>query len=539
MIEYGLEWSSLDSYFSFTELSATPDFTPEADHIFLYAKDDGAGVSTLCYKNDAGTEVCLPSSGSFVTGIGIADRLALWATISALDSDADLTFNRALNRLSTVSLVASELTLGSVLFASTGGLVSQDNANLFWDDSNNRLGLGTAVPGFQFHGIAPNAASFNFTLETYGTGPTPNYRGRAARGTLASPSSLQADDLALSISALPYAGSDFASGARAQINFLAGENLSATNQGTYIVFRTTPTGGSTTIAERFRIGPAGQLGIGGATFGSSGQVLTSGGASAAPSWTTIASSTNALLDASNHTDTVAQAVTRGSMIYGNSTPKWDELVIGSAGAFLRNDGTDVQWSTLILPNAATVNRVVFASATNTYGESADVTYDGTDFAIGSGKRFRMQSQNRTRYLNTEARVYKTGGSQSISNNTFTAVTFDAEDFDTDTLHDNTTNNSRITIAITGKYHITATARWEINGLGERVNSIRKNAVATDLIVGSVRGNGVSRDRVDCSGTLVLTAGDYIELYVLQDSGISLNVEASGEETSLEAIYVGE
>ncbi len=40
--------------------------------------------------------------------------------------------------------------------------------------------------------------------------------------------------------------------------------------------------------ERFRIGEAGQLGIGGATYGSSGQVLTSGGASAAPTWGTNA-----------------------------------------------------------------------------------------------------------------------------------------------------------------------------------------------------------------------------------------------------------
>ena len=37
-------------------------------------------------------------------------------------------------------------------------------------------------------------------------------------------------------------------------------------------------------SERFRIGPAGQFGIGGATYGTSGQVLTSGGASASPSW---------------------------------------------------------------------------------------------------------------------------------------------------------------------------------------------------------------------------------------------------------------
>jgi len=41
--------------------------------------------------------------------------------------------------------------------------------------------------------------------------------------------------------------------------------------------------------ERLRIASAGQIGIGGANYGTSGQVLTSGGASAAPSWTTISS----------------------------------------------------------------------------------------------------------------------------------------------------------------------------------------------------------------------------------------------------------
>ena len=38
--------------------------------------------------------------------------------------------------------------------------------------------------------------------------------------------------------------------------------------------------------ERLRIADAGQIGIGGANYGTSGQVLTSGGPSAAPSWTT-------------------------------------------------------------------------------------------------------------------------------------------------------------------------------------------------------------------------------------------------------------
>ena len=39
-------------------------------------------------------------------------------------------------------------------------------------------------------------------------------------------------------------------------------------------------------SERIRVGPAGQVGIAGANYGTSGQVLTSGGASSAVTWTT-------------------------------------------------------------------------------------------------------------------------------------------------------------------------------------------------------------------------------------------------------------
>jgi hypothetical protein len=38
-------------------------------------------------------------------------------------------------------------TAGSVVFAGASGVYSQDNTNFFWDDTNNRLGIGTATPG--------------------------------------------------------------------------------------------------------------------------------------------------------------------------------------------------------------------------------------------------------------------------------------------------------------------------------------------------------------------------------------------------------
>jgi hypothetical protein len=41
---------------------------------------------------------------------------------------------------------ATAFTTGSVVFAGASGVYSQDNANFFWDDTNNRLGIGTTSP---------------------------------------------------------------------------------------------------------------------------------------------------------------------------------------------------------------------------------------------------------------------------------------------------------------------------------------------------------------------------------------------------------
>ena len=44
-------------------------------------------------------------------------------------------------------------------------------------------------------------------------------------------------------------------------------------------------------SEKFRVASSGQLGIGGANYGSSGQVLTSGGSGSAATWSTITGTT--------------------------------------------------------------------------------------------------------------------------------------------------------------------------------------------------------------------------------------------------------
>lgn len=64
-----------------------------------------------------------------------------------------------------------------------------------------------------------------------------------------------------------------------------------------------------------------------------------------------AAGTHDLLSAS-HGDSTASAVSRGSIIVGDSTPKWAELAVGTAGQAVITDGTDVSWGA---PTAAAHN----------------------------------------------------------------------------------------------------------------------------------------------------------------------------------------
>ena len=64
-------------------------------------------------------------------------------------------------------------TAGSVLFAGASGVLAQDNANFFWDDTNNRLGIGTATPSSKLT-ISSSTNGNAFLIDALGGG-TPNF----------------------------------------------------------------------------------------------------------------------------------------------------------------------------------------------------------------------------------------------------------------------------------------------------------------------------------------------------------------------------
>jgi len=70
------------------------------------------------------------------------------------------------------NLISTSLTSGSILFAGSNGLISQDNANLFWDNTNKRLGIGTTTPSQKLTvtgniGLQAGANAFIGTLDNY------------------------------------------------------------------------------------------------------------------------------------------------------------------------------------------------------------------------------------------------------------------------------------------------------------------------------------------------------------------------------------
>jgi hypothetical protein len=130
--------------------------------------------------------------------------------------------------------------------------------------------------------------------------------------------------------------------------------------------------------------------------------------------------------------------------------------------------------------------------------------------------------------------------QSTSNSADSVLTFDTETFDVDGYHDNSTNNSRITIPSgkTGYFLINGQVSWAANASGVRLMDIYKNG-ATRLARNEDGNNGGSYNKVSQASTIVyLTAGDYVELRAFQESGGNLNVNSGDSQTYFAISYLG-
>jgi hypothetical protein len=122
-----------------------------------------------------------------------------------------------------------------------------------------------------------------------------------------------------------------------------------------------------------------------------------------------------------------------------------------------------------------------------------------------------------------ARVTRSSA-QGIPDSSNTSLAFDQERYDTAGVHDNATNNSRLTAPTPGIYAVTAQFTWGGSaGTGSRFAGLMKNG--STLIARSQELPGDDDENITTQVRLV--AGDYVEVLVLQTSGGSLDVAANG------------
>jgi len=150
-----------------------------------------------------------------------------------------------------------------------------------------------------------------------------------------------------------------------------------------LVFSTTADNDSN-VTERFRVGSAGQLGVAGANYGTSGQVLTSGGSGAAPSWTTISAAPEVTMTA-------------------------DGAIAANTAVIVKPDG-DVKSITGIVESISSETTGPAMTIRNSYADNAH--YLSTAFDSANNKILAVWEEDRS-----DNQIYASVGTINQTNNT--------------------------------------------------------------------------------------------------------------------------
>lgn len=112
-----------------------------------------------------------------------------------------------------------------------------------------------------------------------------------------------------------------------------------------------------------------------------------------------------------------------------------------------------------------------------------------------------------------------GGGTAISFNLAEAV------YDTDSMHDPSTNPTRVTINTPGLYLFDAGGYFDANATGVRRLYLAASTGITSA-VGEAGLSGTDFTYLSVTGVFPLAAGDYVQVFVLQNSGTTLNFNSS-------------
>lgn len=222
------------------------------------------------------------------------------------------------------------------------------------------------------------------------------------------------------------------------------------------------------------------------------------------------------------------AVTIDRSTGGSPTAKlWDGTQVVSSGrADSSSDFTDsIHLSgTIVLPVARTVKiSVACNTGTALIKANTDVNNAGNNASFLTA--IDLESAHTGSGVGARATITAT----SVPTATFHPIPLDTEDFDTDGFHSTVTNTSRMTVpaGLGGKYIAVADVETPNNTSGVRYFMIYKNGSEYAAIKDDApTQSGGFGFKMTPTAVLKLVPGDYIELYVFQNSGSSLSYNAS-------------
>jgi len=119
---------------------------------------------------------------------------------------------------------------------------------------------------------------------------------------------------------------------------------------------------------------------------------------------------------------------------------------------------------------------------------------------------------------------------STDNNVVLVVPWDTEVYDTDGMHDNVTNNERITFKTAGKYLVIFDGIWASDSVGVRLGRIGINAIRGV----SNRVPAITSSEFSMSVILDAAVDDFVFCDVLQASGCTLDFRSNVQQCSFSA-----
>ena len=127
--------------------------------------------------------------------------------------------------------------------------------------------------------------------------------------------------------------------------------------------------------------------------------------------------------------------------------------------------------------------------------------------------------------------------QSIANNTITALSFNQEIADNDSMHSLLSNTSRVTVNTAGVYALTASVQFAGNTSGVRTVSIVMNGSDT-LVTQDAENLGVNPIKLNVATLYYLDVNDYVEVRVRQDSGGALDCKSTAGLPNFRVAWIG-